>query len=96
MNVVLGTEAGLASASVQWTVPAAEYADIAILPFSGESRMWLAVCHWNRVGPEAAGAVAVLRGTQAGPGPVTIWSQDSPGIKDKAEPGDGFGWVIAG
>ena len=57
---------------------------------------WLAATNM----PEASnyvGAVTVLRGTPAGAlGPVTVWSQDSPGIRGTAEPGDAFGWAIGG
>ena len=96
LGVILGTADGLSTASTKWEVPSAEYADIAILPFSGGVHAWLAVTHF----PEESynpGSVSVLRGTAAGtPGPVTVWSQDSPGIRDAAERGDGFGYPIGG
>ena len=96
LGVILGTAAGLSTTSTRWDVPRAEYTDIAILPFSGGSHAWLAVTHF----PEESyprGAVTVLRGTSAGtPGRVTVWSQDSPGIRDAAERGDGFGYPIGG
>ena len=96
LGVILGTAAGLSTTSTKWEVPSAEYADIAILPFSGGSHAWLAVTHFPEVSYNP-GSVSVLRGTAAGmPGPVTVWSQDSPGIRNRAERGDAFGAVIGG
>ena len=47
-----------------------------------------------------AGAVQVLyggaSGLQASSPPVQLWTQDSPGLKDQAEPGDVFGRAVAG
>ena len=59
----------------------------------GQSR--LAGGHALPGGVDNPGSVSVLRGTSAGtPGRVTIWSQDSPGIRDAAERGDGFGYPM--
>ena len=97
-QVIIGTAAGLGPTWVDWPVNRSPYGDIAVLPFSGGSHAWLAAAPAERPpGPRAAGAVAVLRGTPTGdPGPVTLWSQDSPGIKGAAEYGDGFGWSLGG
>ncbi len=96
VKVILGSSAGLVPYVTSWSVPAAEYTDLAILPFSGGSHAWLAATHFPKESYNP-GSVSVLRGTAAGtPGPVTVWSQDSPGIKNRAERGDGFGAVIGG
>ena len=55
---------------------------------------------YETVGSSAdAGSVVVLygspQGLQAGDPPVQVWSQDSPGVKDRAESGDVFGRAIA-
>jgi hypothetical protein len=73
--------------------------DISVLPFSGGSHAWLAASHY--VPPPGmlagAGAVSVMRArSNTEPGPATVWSQDSPGIKGGAERGDGFGEGIGG
>ena len=76
-----------------------EWGDIAVLPFSGGSHAWLAASHYVPPPgmPAGAGAVSVMRGlSNTEPGPATVWSQDSPGIKDAAEVGDGFGMGIGG
>jgi hypothetical protein len=96
VKVILGSSAGLVPDVTSWSVPAAEYADLAVLRLSGGSHAWVAATRE----PEAsndAGAVTVVRGTPAGtPGPATVWSQDSPGIKGASEPYDVFGNVIGG
>ena len=96
VKVILGSSAGLVPDVTSWSVPAAEYSDLAVLTLSGGSHAWVAATRE----PEAsnyAGAVTVVRGTPAGtPGPATVWSQDSPGIKGASEPYDGFGNVIGG
>lgn len=92
--VVLGTAEGLSPTARTWAVPGAEYGHYGILPLSGGTHAWLVV-EADSVLPDYAGAVAVLQGTLAGdPGPVTVWSQDSPGIKGVAEPYDAFGGHI--
>ncbi len=107
-RVVLGTDAGLGTTITDWAVRTTSdqrspvdrepYGDIAVLPFSGGSHAWLAATTVTRPPePAAAGAVTVLRGTATGdPGPATVWTQDSPGIKGAAEYGDSFGWSIGG
>jgi hypothetical protein len=95
VQVILGTPTGLAGATTSWPVDAGAYAQVAALRLSGGTHAWLVV---ERASESTgfAGAVTVLRGTPAGmAGPATVWSQDSPGIKDAAEPGDMFGAVIA-
>ncbi len=92
--VVLGTAEGLSAQARAWAVPGAEYGHYGILPLSGGTHAWL-VLEADSVLPDYAGAVAVVQGTAAGdPGPVTVWSQDSPGIKGGAEPYDSFGTHI--
>jgi hypothetical protein len=106
-RVVLGTDGGLGTTITDWAVWTTDrrspvdrepYGDTAILPFTGGGHAWLAVTTVVRPpGPEGAGAVTVLRGTPTGdPSSMTVWTQDSPGIKDAAESGDGFGWCIGG
>ena len=77
-------------------VPVAEPDDAGTRYLLG--RAWLAAEPADRPpGPSAAGAVSVLRGTSTGdPVPVTVWTQNSPGIKGAAEEGDSFGWSIGG
>ncbi len=95
--VILGSSAGLVADATPWAIPAPDVyeTDVAVLQLSGGDHAWLAVSK-----PDAsqyAGAVTVLQGTRAGtPGPVTVWSQDSPGIRGAAERRDLFGSVIGG
>ena len=69
------------------------------LPLSGGSHGWLAVTGpqdyaTSLTVPRNAGVVGMLQGTAAGnAGPVTLWHQNSPGIKGKAEAGDLF-WTL--
>jgi hypothetical protein len=96
VKVILGSSAGLVPDVTSWSVPAAEYSDLAVLRLSGGTHAWVAATREPQAS-NYAGAVTVVRGTPAGtPGPATVWSQDSPGIKGASEPGDGFGWVIGG
>ena len=108
-KVILGTAQGLGAAFTDWSpwdsakgqrapIDRADYGAIVILPFSGGTHAWLAVnTFFNRPEPDYAGAVTVLQGIPSGaPGPATVWSQDSPGIRGAAEPGDSFGQVIGG
>ena len=97
VRLILGTDAGLGTSSTRWTVdpagfPGAVYYFVEVRALSGGSHAWLVTSpyYWN---DDPGGAVAVLRGSPDGAaGPVTMWSQDSPGIKGKAEPWDGFGY----
>jgi hypothetical protein len=96
-GVLLGTAAGLSSTRAPWVFPKAEYADVQALPLSGGSHAWLVVSNRPATMLGNAGAVTVARGTPDGNlGPVTVWSQDSPGIKGVDELYDGFGSVIGG
>jgi hypothetical protein len=96
VKVILGSSAGLVPGVTSWSVPASEYTDLAVLPLSGGSHGWVAATREPEVS-NYAGAVTVVRGTPAGtPGPVTVWSQDSPGIKGASEPYDSFGRVLGG
>src|SRR5207244_10435892 len=70
--------------------------------FNGDAFTDLAVSvRKQAVGSSAdAGAVQILyggaSGLQASSPPVQLWTQDSPGLKDQAEPGDVFGRAVAG
>ena len=96
VEVILGTGRGLGTTSLSWEVGSwSRY--IAALPLSGGSHDWLVVGDHNAtIGSDRyAGQVSVLRGTLAGqPGPMTVWHQDSPGIKGAAERQDSFGFVL--
>ena len=97
VRLILGTDAGLGAGSTRWTVdpagfPGAVYYFVEVRALSGGAHAWLVASqyYWN---DDPGGAVAVLRGNPDGTaGPVTTWSQDSPGIKGKSEPWDGFGY----
>ena len=92
--LILGTGSGLGSSFVESPIGIAKRFTIQALSLSGGTHPWLVLGN-----PEAevgsgygTGLVGVLRGTPAGTaGPVTVWTQDSPGIKGKAESGDSFG-----
>lgn len=62
---------------------------------SSSSGAWLAIgAPWEDLGPISdAGAVTVVPGSSSGLNPSASqwWTQDSPGIKGGAEPGDAFG-----
>jgi hypothetical protein len=102
--VLPGTASGLATSFTDWSISVPDMFDSApaslmqALPLSGRVHEWLVV-GWpaTTIGPDLlAGAVGVLQGTAAGTaGPVTLWHQDSPGIKGGAEAGDLFG-VLGG
>jgi hypothetical protein len=93
VSVILGTASGLGPEVAKWPAQGNE-GGLAALAFSGGSHLWLAVGRRpDQVGPDSfAGSVAVLQCTATGTaGPVAVWTQDSPGIKGKAEAGDSFG-----
>ena len=97
--VIAGTATGLGPAGKTWPVPGTSGGWFAaqVLPLSGEAHEWLAVESEPREQTYASGSVALLQGTAVGdPGPVTLWDQDTPGIKGKVAPGDQFGSVIGG
>ena len=90
---ILGTGSGLGTSFVESPLGLVSPFSIGALPLSGGSREWLVVGGGG--GPNGGGAVGVLQGTAAGTaGPVTLWHQDSPGIKGSAEAGDLFGSVL--
>jgi hypothetical protein len=100
--VAPGTGSGLATSFVEWQIGIPDLFASAlpdpglmqVLPLSGGAHEWLVV-GWPAAtigSARAAGAVGVLQGTAAGTrGPVTVWHQDSPGIKGGAETGDELG-----
>lgn len=92
---ILGTDTGLGTATTTWPVDAIEDGGVAVLPLSGGTHAWMTVgvqVPRTPTLPEYAGEVVVLRGTRDGTvGPVTVRSQDSPGIKGKAQEWDLFG-----
>jgi hypothetical protein len=97
--VISGTAGGLGSVARRWPLSGEGWyyvLEFAIVPLSGGTHAWLAV--WQETGEAySPGAVAVLQGTPAGtPGPVTRWTQDSPGVKGVAEHDDFFGRAIGG
>jgi hypothetical protein len=97
--VISGTAGGLSSVARRWPLSGEGWyyvLEFAMVPLSGGTHAWLAV--WQETGEAySPGAVAVLRGTPAGtPGPVTRWTQDSPGVKGVAEHDDFFGRAIGG
>ncbi len=100
LSVILGTGSGLGTAIVDSVLNIGDFPFITglqALPLSGGSHGWLVVTGPQDYAtslsvPRNAGVVGVLQGTAAGTaGPVTLWHQDSPGIKGKAETGDLFG-----
>jgi hypothetical protein len=99
-RVIPGSSNGLGPASVEW--PSAFIPDrfgfgpqdVGVLPLSGGSHEWLIAGPMGGDG-RLEGAVAVLQGRISGKqGPVTTWSQDSPGIKGAGEGGDLFGAAV--
>jgi len=94
MIIQIGTSKGLGSTVAQWPIDTGGgYRLVSVRPLSGASPHWL-ILNGDDSGTQA-GSVAVRQGTATGvPGPETLWSQDSPGIKDSTEPGDKFGWPV--
>ena len=102
LRVILGTAAGLGEAT-NWLAPGysnptQDYRFIGDLLLSGGSHAWVVAGRYDEYAElDRGGSVLVMRGQIDGTaGTATVWSQDSPGIKGAAEPGDGFGTVIAG
>ena len=97
--VLAGTGSGLGASFVEWPAVRPSYrksspGEVRVSALSGGSHAWLIVSENHApVGSlSTAGAVGVQQGTAAGTaGPVTLWHQDSPGIKGKAEMYDRFG-----
>lgn len=95
ISAILGTGSGLGSSFVESQISLASSFTLGAQPLSGGTHEWLVVGA-QAGGPNGGGVVGVLQGTAAGtPGPVTLWHQDSPGIKGGAEAGDLFG-ALAG
>jgi|GEM_PF-868291 len=66
--------------------------------FDGDGYTDLAVgVRWERRNSRKAGTVHVLYGSSTGltADRAQLWSQNSPGIRDRAERGDEFGWSLA-
>ena len=102
IGIVLGTSNGLGTDVISWPVRGRNIRPTAlqVLPLSGGRSSWLVV---GDVGDQpgsparGGGTVTVLQGTPTGsPGPATVWSQDSRGIKGAAEAGDFFGRTVGG
>ena len=100
LSVILGTGSGLGTSIVDSVLDIGDFPFITglqALPLSGGSHGWLAVTGpqdyaTSLTVPRNAGVVGMLQGTATGnAGPVTLWHQNSPGIKGKAEAGDLFG-----
>ena len=63
-----------------------------VLPLSGRTHPWVLL---GTPSDRHKGSVTVLQATAAGtPGPATVWNQDSPKIKNRAESGDLFGYTV--
>ena len=94
--VIHGTPSGLSPTMTQWPVVGNNSA-LEVLPLSGGTRPWLVIGRGTaRVGKKYGGSVTVIRGTLTGaPGRPRTWSQNSPGMLDRTESGDGFGASIA-
>ena len=94
-------DCGLGASFVEWPAARPSYrksapGEVRVSALSGGSHAWLIVSENHApVGSlSTAGAVGVQQGTAAGTaGPVTLWHQDSPGIKGKAEMYDRFGTI---
>ena len=111
VHVIYGTAGGLASTgSQQWTQDSAGIADsaeagdgfgsaLAVGDLNGDGRADLAigVPGEGNSAVEDSGAVHVLYGTAAGLASTgsQLWTQNSSGIADTAEAGDGFGSSLA-
>ena len=97
-EVVLGTAGGLGHELRDWrAIPGADFGASRVLPLSGSGQEWLAMTSGDSALPYDAGAVAVVQGTANGDvGAVTLWSQDSRGIRGRAERYDEFGFSIGG
>jgi hypothetical protein len=90
-DLIVGTGAGLGSTVVRWpTAPDLALAGCHkwnVLPLSGGNHEWL-ICG-------AVEAVTVVRSNESGTqGELSVWSQDSPGIKGTTETGDSFGSFV--
>jgi hypothetical protein len=94
LEVILGTGTGLGAAFVESPVDAYGFQKVQALPLSGGTQEWLVLGapYTALNAPAGSGMVGVLQGKADGTaGPVTLWNQDTPGIKGGAEEGDYFG-----
>ena len=98
LHVILGTGtgtgAGLGTAIVESPSGVGGFTNVAALPLSGATQEWLVLGapYAALNGPGGSGMVGVLRGNTDGTaGQVTLWNQDTPGIKGHAETNDNFG-----
>ena len=97
--MIAGTGSSLGTSFTEWPTDGTSGqrqwdGSVRVSPLSGGTHAWLIVGgEATPVGTRAgAGQASVLQGTTAGTtGPVTIWNQNSPGIKGKAESHDWFG-----
>ncbi len=98
LHVILGagtgTGAGLGTAFVELPSGVEGFTNVQALPLSGATQEWLVLGapYAALNGPGGSGMVGVLQGKADGTaGPVTLWNQDTPGIKGHAETNDNFG-----
>jgi hypothetical protein len=93
--IVVGTSKGLGE-RIPW--PKQAVRALNILPLSGSTHSWLLLGNKYDVSEEFyAGAVTVVQATKTGaPGPATVWTQDEPRIKNRAENRDYFGRTVGG
>lgn len=91
--VVVGRTKGLGDL-VTW--PKQSVGALNILPLSGPGHQWLLLGNrYDQSVVNGGGAVTVLQATKAGsPGPATVWTQDSPRIKNRTENLDNFGRTV--
>ena len=97
MALIRGTGSGLGTEIVRW--PVGNVDAVAGLALSGGTHDWLVVADSSaKVSSDrAAGKVSVLQGTRSGkPAPITVWHQDSRGIKGATQRDDHFGYAVAG
>ena len=109
-NVLFGTSAGLDSARAQlWSEDSAGVpgkvepgdfaAAIAVTDLDADGYAELVLGGMDELfrGESIAGRIIVLPGTDAGPvgAGSKRWTQDSPGVRDRAESFDGFGTALA-
>jgi len=94
LQVILGTGTGLGAAFVGSPVGVEGFTNVGALPLSGGTQEWLVLGapYAALSAPGGSGMVGVLQGAADGTaGPVTLWNQDTPGIKGHAETNDNFG-----
>jgi len=97
IGVAIGTGQGIGSETQLW--PNESTRTLNVLALSGGTHAWLIQgdSDTGSFSRNTAGSVTVRQGTDSGdPGPATVWSQDSPGVKDVAEEGDYFGLSLGG